>query len=67
MSREYTCAHCRRTFIGDWSEEEAKADLKEYFGDIPLSECVQVCDDCYQKMHPKDHPTKVLEALRQRN
>lgn len=46
----YTCAVCKESFISGWSEEEAMAELKANFGDIPKEACDVVCDDCYKKM-----------------
>ncbi len=50
MPDTYTCAVCAGTFSYGWSEEEALAELKENFGDIPKEDCDIVCDDCYKKM-----------------
>jgi hypothetical protein len=45
--REYTCAHCGGTFKRGWSEEEALAEKQQLWGDLPLEECAQLCDDCF--------------------
>ena len=46
----YKCAVCGGVFEKGLTEEEAQAELKENFGDIPVSECDIVCDDCYQEI-----------------
>lgn len=46
---------CKETFIETVSEEKAKAELKEFFGDISTNECDIVCDDCWQKIRPDKH------------
>lgn len=46
----YKCAECGGVFEAEWSDEEAQAELKETFGDVPLSACDVVCDDCYKKI-----------------
>jgi len=51
-SDEYECARCGGTFEKALSEEEARAELKEFFGDVSVGECVLVCDDCWQKIRP---------------
>ena len=39
---------CNGVFESDWSDEEAKQELKENFGDNCLKKyCNIVCDDCY--------------------
>lgn len=46
----YTCAACGETFVSGWSEEEALAELKANFGNIPKEDCSVVCDDCFKRM-----------------
>jgi hypothetical protein len=48
MSNEYTCAICKETFVNGWTVEEALAESKALFGDIPVSELSNVCDDCFK-------------------
>lgn len=38
---------CKETFEEGRSEEEAIAEMKENFGDIPKDERAVICDDCY--------------------
>ena len=47
---KYTCAACGLTFDSAWSDEEAKLELKEVFGDVSSKDCNIVCDDCYLEM-----------------
>lgn len=49
-SDEYVCAVCRGTFKKGWTDEEAKDELDEVFGLIPIDVCEIVCDDCYKNM-----------------
>lgn len=53
---KYTCAMCSGEFESGWTEEEAIAELKRDFGSVPLEECDQVCDDCYQQISPRNNP-----------
>lgn len=46
---EYQCAMCGGIFEKEWTDEEAEAELKEIFGDVPKENCGIVCDDCYKK------------------
>lgn len=54
----YKCAACGGVFEKTISEEEAQAELKENFGDIPINECDIVCDVCYQKIMKVEEVTK---------
>lgn len=44
--RTFTCEMCDETFIAAWSDEEALAEMREKFGDIPRRERARVCSDC---------------------
>ena len=50
MSTEktYTCAICGITYETERTDEEAMAEMKENFGDVPIEETMVICDDCYQ-------------------
>jgi hypothetical protein len=50
MSKTYTCDDCGGTFEKGWTEEEARAEQQQNFGDMPDSAMAQVCDDCYRKI-----------------
>lgn len=62
MADEYKCVACGGVFEKTWSDEEALAEMVGYFGEVPEHEQVVVCDDCFQAMHPEDHPERVAEA-----
>jgi hypothetical protein len=62
MAEEYTCAMCGKVYEKTWSDEEAMEEMRGYFGDIPMSECDVVCDDCFQAIHPATHPAEVAKA-----
>jgi hypothetical protein len=72
---EYTCAMCKGIFEKTWPDEEALAETRQYFGAVDVRDCAVVCDDCFQKVHPKRHPDLVrqvkeaamLDALRRPN
>lgn len=61
---EYTCSMCGESCISDWSQEEAVAEKERDFGDVPLEECDQVCDVCYQKISPANNPDVYADYLR---
>ena len=63
MTNTFQCAMCKGVFEKGQSEEEALAELKQHFGDIPPEECGMVCDDCWQKIHPDKHPHLVEQAV----
>ena len=64
--RTFICAMCKGEFDIDWTEEEAEAELKEEFGDINKEDCEQVCDDCWEKVKPKNNP-KVFNEWKSHN
>jgi hypothetical protein len=61
MSESFTCAECGGTFEKAWSDEEARAEADENFGD-ELVDPVVVCDDCYQEMVAWKPPTEWIAA-----
>lgn len=50
MNSTFTCADCGGVFDMAWSDEEARAESKEQWGDIPSDDLAVVCDDCYQAL-----------------
>lgn len=48
-----TCAHCGLTFTPGWSEEEAKAEAREIWGEDAFERMPMavVCDDCFTAMN----------------
>jgi DNA-directed RNA polymerase subunit RPC12/RpoP len=55
IGREMRCAHCGKTFISSWTDEEADAETLEYFGVEAAharSGMVVICDDCWQRVKP---------------
>ena len=68
---EFRCAVCGGIFEKAWTDEEKVAEFQSYFGhSMRPEECATVCDDCYNKMHPANHPHEVeaavAETLRER-
>lgn len=60
-----TCAQCQKVFQSSWSDEEAKKEAEEIFGKHPddwNDEQVVICDDCFQRMHPLNHPDFLEES-----
>ncbi len=43
----YNCAVCGETFTKGRSDEEARAEQHELWGDLPDEECDILCDDCF--------------------
>lgn len=42
-------------FESEWTEAEAVAEKERDFGSVPLEECEQVCDVCYQQISPQNN------------
>lgn len=50
---EFTCDSCGETFPKGWSDEEARAEADELFGDDLGDDPAVVCDDCFNAMTAK--------------
>lgn len=48
--RKFTCDCCKNKFICERTEKETLEEKNRLFGDMPLSEMVRVCDDCFKKI-----------------
>lgn len=50
MSEElpFICSHCHGRFFSSWSDEDARAEMRENWGDLDRHDRAIVCDDCYQ-------------------
>lgn len=55
MTEKYKCAVCGGVFERTTPEDEARAELKEFFGDVSVDDCDIVCDDCWEKVRPDKH------------
>jgi hypothetical protein len=49
MTEQFTCAVCQGTFDKGWSDDEARQECTEIFGEWKDEDCVVVCDDCFVK------------------
>jgi hypothetical protein len=47
---QFQCANCKGIFEKAWTDEEAKAELRENFDYISTDECDFVCNDCYEEI-----------------
>lgn len=45
----FVCAGCREVCQSDSSDEEALADMRKQFGEVPPAQREVLCDDCYQE------------------
>ncbi len=55
-NNEYTCALCGGVFKKGWPDEEAQAESKKLWGNIPDEDMELVCDDCFKKCSPDANP-----------
>ena len=60
----YTCEKCGETFESGWTEEEADAEAKHYWGvknahDRVGVDMAVVCDDCWEVIRP-DRPENAV-------
>lgn len=53
---EYQCSLCHGIFVKGKSDKEAMEEYNFYFPFSTADERCIVCDDCFNKIHPKDHP-----------
>lgn len=61
--RWFTCKMCQTTYEKAWTDEEAYQETEMYFGvrgDAP--NMAIICDDCFNKVHPAQHPEEVKRA-----
>lgn len=66
MIEKYICDFCKKECEVDraeWTEEQQKAEMKQYFGNLSKEDCARICDDCFQQMHPEKYPHLVEEAV----
>ncbi len=50
-AKTIACAVCREPLDHDETlEDERLAELQANFGDVPVSDCEVVCDECYRKV-----------------
>lgn len=64
MAETYTCEMCGKTYEKGRTDEEAIAEMKEHFGEVPKEEQATICDDCFNKIHPDKFPiaTRISKA-----
>jgi rubredoxin len=46
----YACARCGGTFEKGWSDDEAEAETRRMFGNVPDHLLSVVCDDCFKAL-----------------
>lgn len=51
---EYQCAACGNVYEKSWSDEEAQKESLEIWGEIPESDQVVICDDCFNCRTPQE-------------
>ena len=59
----YECAMCGGTIEEVTPEADMLEEMRGHFGEVPESERVIVCDDCYKAMDPATHPEEVQAAI----
>lgn len=60
---EFKCGMCGNVHEKGWSDEESEEEAEEIFGKHPKDwddERVIICDDCFQKINPRENP-EILE------
>ena len=63
---EYKCACCGNIYEMGRTEEEARQECLDNFGELALLDNLEiVCDDCYNKMNPKEHPEELKQARKE--
>jgi hypothetical protein len=57
MLRSYHCDVCEKDFETDQPISEVEAEMLELWGNLPLEERANACDDCFQmlgEMHDRE-------------
>jgi len=64
---EYQCAMCGNIYEKEMTEEEAYNECVDNFGKemADHAEMDVICDDCYKKIMPSEHPDKVAAAQKE--
>lgn len=63
MGHSFKCAMCDGEFVSDRPQEVATAELNRDFGNVPLEQCDEVCDVCYQEICPENNPEYYQDYL----
>lgn len=50
MSNTFVCEACGFEFEKAVTDEEAMAEMKELWGDLPPEEQALICDDCFTRL-----------------
>ncbi len=60
--KEFTCEHCRKTFIAARSDEECTKEMIADFGEEAAKDThVVVCEQCYKLLAPRAHAKAIAE------
>ncbi len=62
-ANEYRCAMCKNVYTKGWPEDEAQAESQQYWPNLQPNDREVVCDDCWQKIRPDEHPVEYQESL----
>jgi len=49
----FTCTHCGWTGQSGWTQDDAKKESDELWGDLTNEETVTLCDDCFESLMTK--------------
>jgi len=47
VTRIFRCDNCGETFRSGWSDEEAEAEMRSDWGDLPEQERAVICSGCH--------------------
>lgn len=64
-ANEYRCAMCGNVYLKAVSDEEAMTETNTYWPDVEQGDCAVICDDCWEKIRPEDHPQEYNESLKE--
>lgn len=62
-ANEYRCAMCKNVYTKGWTEEEAQTESQGYWPHLQEDKREVVCDDCWQKIRPDEHPVEYQQSL----
>jgi hypothetical protein len=61
--KTYTCGRCGGVFDKGCPDDDAMAESRAVFGDIPAGELAAVCEDCWQEIRPRTIPVQLLYGM----
>lgn len=60
---EAECGHCGLTFERSRPHEDLVKEAEELFGSLSGEDLIEVCDVCWENLHPSRNPVEYQQYL----